>query len=108
MLGYAHGTIGYLVKKDYKKAEEYLSSGKQIYQSILQDKSINVVDFLMRAEHIFETSGFYFNVLQNEYEMKFIRKKPTVRESNDGQIEIIVSIAHEFVSKNMGKILKQE
>jgi hypothetical protein len=107
LLGYAYGTIGYAVKKDYEKAEQYLSFGKQIYIDIIKDQSVNT-DLFMQVKHIFEEGEFYLNVLRNEYEMKFIRKKPTVRNTNDGYIEIIISVAFEFISKKTGKTLQQE
>jgi tetratricopeptide (TPR) repeat protein len=107
LLGYLYGTIGYVMKNDYEKAERYLSSAKIYFKAISLNYNDKDVTFIMFRKHLKLCENFLTH-LQDEYELKPIKDQPILTETSDGYIQFVYELSIEAVSKKTGKPLMMD
>jgi tetratricopeptide (TPR) repeat protein len=107
LLGYLYGTVGYVMKKDYEKAERYLSSAKIYFKAISPKYSDNDVVITKFKNHL-ELCEIFLIYLRDEYELKPTKVQPTFTETSDGYINFSYELSIEVVSKKTGKLLPDD
>jgi tetratricopeptide (TPR) repeat protein len=105
--GYIYGALGYAIKQDYKKAEQYLSSGKYYFNNISKN-DIDNIGLLRITEKFLEFVELFLTHLQDEGELKPVKVQPTITETSDGNLEIMSELSFEVVSKKTGEPLTEE
>jgi tetratricopeptide (TPR) repeat protein len=105
-LGYLHGALGYAMKNDYEKTEQYLSSAKPYFTVIFSNYNDND-ETLMVYRKYFELCEIFLTCLQNEYDLKPAKAPPTITETSDGSLNIKTKFLIEAVSKKTGKSLME-
>jgi hypothetical protein len=107
LFGYIYGTFGYAIKKDYKKAEQYLSSAKLYFTVVSPNYNDNDVTIMRFRQHL-ELCEIFLTRLKNEYDLKPTKIQPTITETSDGSLEIKRAWLIDVVSKKTGNVLKNE
>jgi hypothetical protein len=107
LLGYTYGAVGYAMKKDYAKAEQYLSSAKLYFSTVSPKYEDNDVVLTNLKNHL-ELCEIFLIYLREEYELKPIKVQPTITETNDGYIKFVYELSIEAVSKKTGQPVPED
>jgi tetratricopeptide (TPR) repeat protein len=99
LFGYLYGALGYAMKNDYAKAEQYLSSAKLYFTEGSQDYN-NIIRKMLKT-HL-DQCDIFLTCLQDEYDLT-LKMDPIITETSDGTIDGRVDFTFLAVSKKTGQ-----